>query len=216
MLEHQQEKIFVVGLPRTGTTSLCAAMLALGYKTAHTAYIEKAMQQAQVIADTPIFNDYAVLAKNYPQAKFIYLNRQMVHWLPSIRQLLERMMVNLHRTDGGFNPIIKRCYKAVFNPLTPENIAQDDFLKSCYLAHKKHVFQCFSAQPQRLLEIELAEPSSFTRLIEFLNLPAHSVSINGFDKMNIAGKVTAWNQIKHPLKIASTQNGRVDKLWYEL
>lgn len=216
MLEHQQEKIFVVGLPRTGTTSLCAAMLALGYKTAHTAYIEKAMQQAQVIADTPIFNDYTVLAKNYPQAKFIYLNRQMVHWLPSIRQLLERMMVNLHRTDGGFNPIIKRCYKAVFNPLTLENIAQDDFLKSCYLAHKKHVLKCFSAQPQRLLEIELAEPSSFMRLIEFLNLPAHSVSINGFDKMNTAGKVTAWNQIKHPLKIASTQNGRVDKLWYEL
>ena len=35
-----------------------------------------------------------------------------------------------------------------------------------------------------------------------------------FEKMNIGGKVTAWNAIKHPLKVASTANGKIDKYLY--
>ena len=33
-----------------------------------------------------------------------------------------------------------------------------------------------------------------------------------FEKMNMGGKVTAWNDIKHPLKVESTAKGRIDKL----
>ncbi|MFQ3195483.1 MAG: hypothetical protein ACI9N3_002317, partial [Colwellia sp.] len=51
-------KIFIIGLPRSGTTSICAAMLELGYTVAHTAYTQKTFDQAQVIADTPIFADF--------------------------------------------------------------------------------------------------------------------------------------------------------------
>ncbi|MEM7388342.1 MAG: sulfotransferase, partial [Pseudomonadota bacterium] len=46
-------KIFIIGLPRTGTTSICNSFLQLGYKTAHTAYTQQAITTADVIADTP-------------------------------------------------------------------------------------------------------------------------------------------------------------------
>jgi hypothetical protein len=55
------EKIFIIGLPRSGTTSICSVMLELGYSVAHTAYTQKTFDNAQVIADTPIFADYKQL-----------------------------------------------------------------------------------------------------------------------------------------------------------
>jgi len=116
------QKIFIIGLPRTGTTSVCAAMLALGYRVAHTAYTERSFFEAQVLADTPIFCDYQRLDSAYPNAKFIYLARDMEKWLPSIAQLLARMHNNLIRDDGGFNPIIKRCYQTIFSPYSLANI----------------------------------------------------------------------------------------------
>ena len=79
-----KQKIFIIGLPRTATTSVCVAMLELGFKTAHTAYTNQAMNDAQVIADTPVFCDYQLLDKTYPNAKFIYLTREFSSWLPSI------------------------------------------------------------------------------------------------------------------------------------
>ena len=70
------ERIFIIGLPRTGTTSVCHAFLQLGFSCAHTAYTKQCFNQAQVIADTPIFNDYEYLDSLYPGAKFIYLERE--------------------------------------------------------------------------------------------------------------------------------------------
>ncbi|HBY85576.1 MAG TPA: sulfotransferase family protein, partial [Colwellia sp.] len=58
------EKIFIIGLPRTATTSVCLAMLEQGFKTAHNAYTQDSFSQAQVLADTPIFCDYQTLDKD--------------------------------------------------------------------------------------------------------------------------------------------------------
>ena len=109
-----KQKIFIIGLPRTGTTSVCNAFLHFGIPTAHTAYTTACFDNAVAIADTPIFNDFKVLDKYYPGAKFIYLERELTTWIPSIRQLLQRMHTNLIRTDGGFNIHLKRCYLNTF------------------------------------------------------------------------------------------------------
>lgn len=54
-------KVFIIGLPRTGTTSLCSFLLNKGLTVAHTAYCQQAFDSAQVIADTPIFHDFQQL-----------------------------------------------------------------------------------------------------------------------------------------------------------
>lgn len=208
-MSHQ--KIFIIGLPRTGTTSICATLLELGYTVAHTAYIQKAFEQAQVIADTPVFCDYQLLDAHYPNAKFILLDRKLEKWVPSIKQLLNRMYKNVARDDGGFNPIIKRCFQETFSPFSLDNINSESFLQDCYLKHNKEVLNYFSNNQERLLTIDISKENSLQKLNEFLSTKS---SLQSFPVLNVGGKVTAWKDIKHNNKVESTRNGRVEKLPY--
>lgn len=207
-------KIFIIGLPRTATTSVCLAMLGLGFKTAHNAYTVRTFSEAEVIADTPIFCDYQTLDKHFPHSKFIYLSRDQDDWLPSIKQLLQRMIVNLQRNDGGFNPHLKRCYNEIFSPLTAENIAQDEFLLACYQRHQRGVFEYFNGRAEDLLTIDVSDSSSYHQLLTFLGLPLLQDKPNAFERINIGGKVKAWQDINNVLKIESTNKGRIDKALY--
>ena len=209
-----EEKIFIIGLPRTGTTSVCAAMLTLGFRVAHTAYTDRAFNEAQVIADTPIFYDYQKLDQAYPNAKFIYLERSLEKWLPSIQQLLARMHVNLIRDDGGFNPIIKRCYQETFSPYSIENINSFEFLTQCYQQHKSQAQAHFKNRASDFLSIDISANDSYTKLTQFLAIEESFIENSGFEKLNVGGKVTAWKDIKSDLKVDSTNKGRVTKLPY--
>lgn len=205
------QKIFIIGLPRTGTTSICSKCLELGLKVAHTAYTEKTFTQAQVIADTPVFCDYQQLDTYYPNSKFVYLERELSLWLPSIKQLLQRMHHNITRDDGGFNPYLKRCYQQVFSPFTIENINNDNFLTTCYQKHKDNINEYFSSRNCDLLTINVSDNASLKQLQIFLGLENTK---DRFEKLNIGGKVTAWKDIKSPLKVESTHNGRISALNY--
>lgn len=207
-------KIFIIGLPRTATTSVCLAMLGLGFKTAHNAYTANAFSDAEVIADTPVFCDYQKLDKHFPNSKFIYLTRNKDNWIPSIKQLLQRMIVNLQRIDGGFNPYLKRCYNETFAPLTADNIEQDDFLFQCYQNHQQGVFDYFQNRSDDLLTIDVSDEASYQQLLTFLNIPPEKGRSTGFEKINIGGKVRAWQDINNALKIESTNKGRIDKILY--
>ncbi|AWB68886.1 sulfotransferase family protein [Saccharobesus litoralis] len=202
-------KFFIIGLPRTATTSVCVAALELGYKTAHTAYTQQALEQASVIADTPVFGQYPLLDQAFSNSRFIYLQRKLESWLPSIQQLLIRMHDNVINNRGGFNPHIKQNFKQVFSPFTLANIQNEDFLATCYTKHQQAVKSYFSARPNDLLTIDVTEKDSYQAFCQFiLAKPTKDQLIQGFKPINMAGKVTAWNQIKHPLKIASTDQGK--------
>ena len=207
-------KIFIIGLPRTGSTSICAAMLELGFRVAHTAYTDRAFSEAQVLADTPIFCDYQHLDSAYPDAKFIYLSRAMDKWLPSIKQLLARMHSNLIRDDGGFNPIIKRCYQEIFTPYSLDNINNVEFLAQCYQQHETQVQQYFTDRDSNFLSLDISDSESYNQLLSFLNFPESEIVSSGFKRLNVGGKVTAWKDIKSSLKVDSTNKGRVTKLPY--
>lgn len=207
-------KIFIIGLPRTATTSVCLAMLGLGYKTAHNAYTQHAFNEAEVIADTPVFCDYQQLDKHFPNSKFVYLTRQSEKWLPSIRQLLQRMMINLQRNDGGFNPHLKRCYNEVFSPLTSDNIEQDDFLLNCYHRHQQGIEKYFKGREHDLLTIDVSDEQSYLSLLDFIGHDKSRPNNNGFKVINIGGKVKAWQAINNTLKIESTNKGKIDKILY--
>jgi hypothetical protein len=48
-------------------------------------------------------------------------------------------------------------------------------------------------------------------LCHFLEVDGSASEIADMPKLNVNGKVTAWNDLKHPLKISSTRMGKVDK-----
>ncbi|MEC4089259.1 sulfotransferase [Pseudoalteromonas rubra] len=203
------KKIFIAGLPRTGTTSVCAAFLELGFKTAHTAYTRDALNQAQVIADTPVFNDYKKLAVRYPDSRFVYLERAMMCWIPSVRQLLTRMLPRLETQQGGFNDTLKRCYFDTFKNLSAENISCDKYLIDIYHQHRYELLSFLEAKQIEHLILDVSQPDSLQQLSSFLGV--HTNTNIRMPNLNQHGKVTAWKQIVHPLKIESTRNGKADR-----
>ncbi|MCO7187778.1 MULTISPECIES: sulfotransferase [unclassified Pseudoalteromonas] len=203
------EKIFITGLPRTGTTSVCAAFLELGFKTAHTAYTRETFLQAQVIADTPVFNDYETLSELYPNSRFVYLDRAMSSWVPSIRCLLTRMLPRLETQQGGFNDTLKRCYFDTFEHLSADNIASDQYLIDIYLKHRNDCLSFLERKQHTYLMLDVAKPGSLQTLTGFLGIQTDLVS--SMPNLNQGGKVTAWKQIDHPLKVESTRYGKADK-----
>ncbi len=186
-------------------------MLGMGYKVAHTCYTVECLADAEVIADTPAYNDYQLLDKLYPGSKFIYLQRDLELWVPSIKQLLQRMHTNVTRGDGGFNPHIKRCFSETFAPFTLENINNDDFLEQCYNKHQQHIEHYFQGREDDLLTIDVSHSDSYQRLAKFVQ----AANVEGeFKRINIGGKVRAWKDITNSLKVQSTKNGRIDKTIY--
>ncbi|WP_286272985.1 sulfotransferase [Thalassotalea hakodatensis] len=206
-------KVFIIGLPRTGTTSICKMCLDFGFHVAHTAYTDKTFEFATVLADTPMFADYKALDLAYPNSKFVLLERELTDWLPSIKQLLQRMYENVTRTDGGFNSIIKRCYQQTFSPFTFDNINDDAFLSQAYVKHQQEVLHYFNQQPSKLLSINIQQSNAVEELSKFLSIKTDTTH---FEHLNKGGKVTAWKDIEHPKKVASTRKGRATALPYSL
>ena len=137
-------KTFVIGLPRTATTSVCIAALELGFKTAHTAYTNQCFEQADFIADTPCFAYYQQLSQYYPNSRFILLERNTHEWLRSIERLLERMAAKLFAQSGGFAPLLKSSYQKVFPGINANLVNDHGFLAQCYEQHHSQVTQFFA------------------------------------------------------------------------
>ena len=87
-----QNKLFVIGLPRTGTTCISAALLDYQLNVAHTALTKQAFATADVITDTPCFVDYPHLDQLFPGAYFVYSERKITDWIPSIQMLLTKII----------------------------------------------------------------------------------------------------------------------------
>jgi len=207
-----EEKIFVIGLPRTGTTSVCAALLDMGFKVAHTAFTQEAVEQAQVIADTPAFSEFPQLHALFPKARFIYLQRDLKLWLPSIKTLLEKMSLAKERGKGVINPLLERCFAQVFGPFGVKHLQDDKYLAACYQRHFELVENYFSTQANTLLALDVNQSDSLQKLADFMSVEL--VSGLKFPRLNLNGKITAWKDIKHPLKIDSNASGEYRRQYY--
>lgn len=205
-------KIFIIGLPRTGTTSISVALLDYGFKVAHTAYTKRAFELADVISDAPCFCDYQELDKLFPNSKFVYLDRALENWVPSMQMLLNKMLPELAPKSGYLNPVLKRCINKTFAPLTIENPLDTQHLTNCYLNHQQAVFDYF-ANRSDFLAIDLSHNGSLITLLEFLGIK--STGARNFPQLNIGKQVDGWKEFKHPNKINSLSAGKEHRKFFD-
>ena len=204
-------KLFVIGLPRTGTTSLSVALLEHGYKVAHTAFTQRSFELAEVIADTPCYCDYPQLDALFPNSKFVYLNRGVDSWLPSIRMLLNKMAPNL-QPEGRFNPTMKRCFNDTFELNKTTDLLSDSHLSHCYQQHQHKLLDYFSNRDD-LLSIPIHQSGSLSTLLNFIGKDtAHKLD---FPHLNAGNMVTTWKDIKHPNKISSNASGHRRRKFFD-
>ncbi|WP_375164027.1 sulfotransferase [Shewanella baltica] len=155
--------------PCTGTTSVSVALLEQGLKVAHMAFTKQAFMLADAISDVPCFSDYRQLDGLFPQAKFVYLDREMAKWVPSMQMLLGKMLPHLEAKSGRFHPIMKRSFRHTFAIDKVANPADEAHLVDCYQRHQNEVFAYFHGRAD-FISLYISHAGSLSRLLQFLGL----------------------------------------------
>lgn len=211
-------KVFVLGLPRTGTTSLCTKCLHWQFRVAHCCLTKEAFSQAEVIADTPVFSDFKQLDLLFPNSLYIYLQRPMDQWLPSISLLLDKMKERFREKGlDGFHPLISRSFNLTFPNWVDHSVIDFDYLADCYEAHEKMVMAYFRNRQEVLLKLSLLEDQAEVKLATFLEKikPIVLGESHGFECLNANGKINSWQSIKHPLKVDAMAFGEDRRRYFD-
>jgi len=203
-------KLFIIGLPRTGTTSISVSLLE-HFKVAHTAYTKRAFELADVVSDCPCFSDFQQLDALFPESKFVYLQRPLDQWLPSIQMLLNKMLPNLNGKNY-LSPILKRSFSQTFDLNNVDNPLDRAHLTECYKRHEQLVIDYFHDR-DNLLNIDISQTDSLPQLMGFLGLQ-HSGD-EQFPHLNIGKRVDNWKDIKHPNKVNANAAGREHRKFFD-
>lgn len=205
-------KIFIIGLPRTGTTSISVVLLNYGFKVAHTAYTKHAFEMADVISDAPCFSDYQQLDKLFPDSKFVYLERAPEYWIPSMQMLLKKMLPQLTPKTGYLNPELKRSINKIFSLPTISDPLDESHLEACYFAHQQEIVNYFSGRDD-FLKIDISRNGSLKLLLEFLEL--NTKDCGEFPRLNVGKLVDGWKEYKHPNKVNSLSAGKEHRKFFD-
>lgn len=175
-------KVFCVGLSKTATTSLTAALRLLGFDAVHWHASKHAFrymdgdrkarddgddgividwtlfERHDAFADTPIARIYPRLDARYPDARFILTLRDPRRWLMSFADQF---------AAGNLDPFSARLHRDLYGTdgFDPER---------CLNAFQRHTDQVrahFVDRPGRLLEMDIGAGDGWNVLCRFLDLP---------------------------------------------
>ncbi len=163
-------KIFGIGLQRTGTTSLYAALKMLGIQAApHGIPLfynldDPILNQFDAFMDNPIPLIYQELDRKIHGCKFIVTDREEEDWLRSVEWLFNDEMPRMDpklRTIG--DEIHERFY------------GTRNFDRELFRARKRSYYQevdhYFSNRSQDVLKIDFTTGANWHSICQFLSLP---------------------------------------------
>jgi hypothetical protein len=171
-------KVFGLGLSKTGTTSLAAALNILGIKTIHfpddeTTYRELSSGEYRLsilneydgAVDTPIAPYYAQLDRIYPGSKFILTIRDKNSWLRSAESHWKRITEEKRR-KGELNKFREFIHAVIYGTID----FNPDRFSWVYDTHERNVRQYFADRPDDLLILDICGGDSWEKLCGFLDL----------------------------------------------
>jgi hypothetical protein len=175
----RNQKVFGLGLSRTGTSSLGEALNILSIRTIHFPHDQKTYEELvnsnyrlsildeyQGIVDISVAPYYAQLDEVYPGSRFILTVREKKAWLTSaenqwrvIRPLMDR--------DHEFKRFADFISTAVYGSLT-FHVGRYSYV---YDTHVKNVCDYFRGRQSDLLIMDVAGGDGWEKLCEFLGFP---------------------------------------------
>ncbi len=180
-------KIFGLGLPKSGTSSLHSALTELGFRSNHNPddkvteqeirdsnYKLSVLNKYDALMDTPIPALFAQLDNAWPDSKFILTVRPIDDWINSVRH-------------AGFNQPYARPKKGstvdFYNTLLfGTNVFNEERFRWVYETHHHTVQRYFSGvRENRLLILDLGKGDGWEKLCKFLEKP---VPKNPFPRSN--------------------------------
>lgn len=181
-------KIFGIGLPRTGTTSLHAAAELLGLRSVHFAadsttvaqvrsgdYRLKVVEQNDLVCDVPIPAIFPQLDEAFPNSKFIYTYRDVDSWIESHKKV--RFNKNIPAVGS-----VRDFYRTLLYGVVSFS---DQRFRWVHFDHHRRVLEYFSgARSEDLLIVDIAAGEGWEKLCPFLGFPIPDKS---FPKRNVSG-----------------------------
>ena len=178
------EKIVILSLGKSGTTSAANFFNQLNYKTIH--FIgevildihkrRRAMSFEEVIAEGEylekeydVFTDYPYCMlyeyfdKKYPNTKFILITRDTSDWIKSVQNWI-----------GYWNPLTVACWRKYLNKkqivtLSHTGCLFDEDLEYLYESHKKDVLEYFK-NSKNFIHLNLNDEEIGQKILEFLKI----------------------------------------------
>lgn len=205
------DKVFVIGMNKTGTTTLYATLKDLGFEMADSKVgevmaaeyfqtgairnLNNYIESAQAFQDVPfsIPGFYKQLAENYPNAKFILTVRssseQWLHSLKKYQKVRLRSKSNqmvtekdIEKSNYVFSGWTHIMMKGIFD--FPNVALYSDGFKKVYEQHNADVIDYFKKNQERLLVINVAQENSIKRFYNFLEVPANHQRLKSFKQYN--------------------------------
>ncbi|WP_452227717.1 sulfotransferase family protein [Lacinutrix sp. MEBiC02404] len=187
------EKIFCIGFPKTGTTSLEEALSLLGFKVCkghfnnnHTNYlislfvnnefdeIDKIIDYYDAFTDLPFGGTdfYKYLAKKYPTAKFIHTQRDADSWHNSLIKMITKFDSNYSTAMQTFHE--KGRYGVIYYLI---EVVKVDTLENSkakilnyYIKINEELNSFFVKNDSAYLSMDLVENEGWEVLCPFLNI----------------------------------------------
>ena len=175
-------KILGVGLSRTGTRSLQAALTELGYATAH--FVEHrdelrglntwfqgnfscdSLADYDAATDLPIPIFYQQLDRRYPGSKFVLTVRDTGEWLTSVRKLWRRREIK-DDPPGRYRRLVRQ---SMFGTCE----FSEEQLKLVHEKHVQDVTGYFQGRNDDLLTLSICQGEGWEKLCPFLGKPVPS------------------------------------------
>lgn len=183
-----------IGLGRTGTTSFCESLKALGYKNVvHNPTFEE-LRDLDGAADNGCTVFYKYLDYKFPDSKFILLTRELKPWLDSAEYIHGH-----EELDRSQDLLIMRrmlLYGTVsFN--------REKFTEA-YYRHHEEVRTYFRDRPNDLIELDITAGEGWEKLCPFLELPIPDRSFS-FKNKRTDGAVSGSGKVLKTLAQVSSK-----------
>jgi hypothetical protein len=167
-------KVFGIGLSKTGTTSLYAALDELGYRSATYRHMRAAgldrwfegdfaedyLASWDAVTDNPISVFYQELDRRYPGSRFILTLRDRDAWLASTRKQWSK-----HKQLAPAALAFRTRVRLAVYGITGWSESQFD---QVYETHERNVRQYFLERPEDLLVMDVFRGDGWDRLCPFL------------------------------------------------
>lgn len=152
-------KIFGIGLERTGTTSLAAAMARIGFTACHLPRTTNQIDEVDFSDDITVACRFVDLDLRYPGSKFILTMRDESAWLDSCRRWYGHLAAARTR-DYTAEDAARRLYGAeIFDP--------EAWLEG-RRRHEDFVRRYFIERPWALLMIDICGGQGWAQLLPFV------------------------------------------------
>ncbi len=166
----RRTKVFCIGLSKTGTTSLTAALQRLGYRAKHfpirmirysdgvLSFDRSVAARYDALSDLPVARFYKELDALFPDACFILTIRQLDDWLDSCRRHF--WPGQIVTADTWFNRLHRDMYGAI-------DYDRERF-REAYRRHVDDVHTYFDGRDDDLLEFNVVDGDRWKKLCRFL------------------------------------------------